>query len=85
MSTEDHPEIAKARQYAADSFEDRPAFYERVSLHFAVTPPANRVQMLQALEKEISESECSLRSRAQLLSLHRRLSDTHSSVSRAKR
>jgi hypothetical protein len=81
MSDSDHPEIAKARRYAADEFEDRPAFYE----HFAVTPPATRVDMLQALEKEINESECSLRSRAQLLSLHRRLSDTHSSVSRAKR
>ena len=85
MSNEDHPEIAKARQYAEDQLESRPEFYERVSLNLALKPHAERVYHLQALEKEIAEGECNLRHRSQLLSLHRRISDVHLSLKRAGR
>lgn len=84
MPTDDHPIIKQARDYAPE-LPDRSAVYEAAALHSALMPQDHRTALLQHVQQQLLADEGSLRERAQLLSLHRRLSDADNKLRAAKR
>jgi hypothetical protein len=84
MPSDDHPIIKEARTYAPD-IETRTELYERAALHTAMMPPADRAALVKGVEQAIAEDTGSLREKAQLIALHRHISDAHEKITRAGR
>ena len=83
MAYDDNELLQKWRKYS-DHDEDRSELYGRVELEIALYSPEYREQMLRQLDDDMTK-DASLRHRSQMISLHRRLSDTHDKLKLAGR
>lgn len=85
MPNDDHPILKAARNHAPDLPEDRGALYEAAAVNSAMLQPQERVVLIEQIERELQGDEGSLRERAQLLALRRRVTDAHYRLLAAKR
>ena len=85
MSDQDHPILRYVRKHAPNVPEGRDQLYEATNVELAFYPASTRVELIQNIEGAIAADEGNLRERAQLLALHRHMSDTHERLLRAKR
>ena len=86
MANDDHPLIKQSKQRSPGFYsDDRSVAYDQSALMMAFYSPADRVRVIQNVEEKLLSDEGSLRERAQLLSLHRHLSDADNNLRKAGR
>ena len=76
MTDTNHPMLDHMIQLDGDQpFEDRVQVYEKAGLEMSLYTPQQRAQLLIVVDQALANDEGTLRQRAQLLNLHRAMSD----------